>query len=51
MGLHSLGAPEVQLPLLQLSPAVQGLLSLHVVPSDAAGFEQVPVVELQVPAM
>src|SRR5215831_5124526 len=37
-------------PAWQASPVVQALLSLQVVPFGAAGFEQVPVAGLQVPA-
>jgi len=39
-----------QLPSEQASPVVQGLPSLHVVPSVAVGFEQAPDSGSQVPA-
>jgi hypothetical protein len=42
--------PAVQTALWQVSFKSQRLPSLHVVPSGAAGFEQVPVVGLHVPA-
>jgi hypothetical protein len=42
--------PPTQAPAVQASPAVQALLSLHPVPSGAAGLEQAPVAGLQVPA-
>lgn len=48
--VQTTGAPGTQLPDLQLSPVVQALLSVQVVPSFAAGFEQLPVAESQVPA-
>jgi hypothetical protein len=41
----------VQTPPWQVSVAVQALPSLHVVPLPLAGFEHMPVDELQVPAM
>ena len=50
LGAQVTGAPPVQAPAWQLSFTVQALPSLHAVPFVAAGFEQVPVVELQVPA-
>ena len=40
----------VQIPVRQVSVCVQAFPSLHAVPSGAAGFEQIPVVVLQVPA-
>ena len=48
--LQVTGVPPTQVPPLQVSPDVQALLSLQVVPSGAFGFEQVPSVGLQVPA-
>ena len=39
-----------QLPLWQVSPEVQALLSLHVLPSALFGFEHTPVVVSHVPA-
>ena len=39
-----------QLPLWQVSPEVQALLSLHVVPFALFGFEHTPVVVSHVPA-
>ena len=42
--------PGTQAPAWQASPAVQALLSLHVVPFDLVGFEHTPVAALQVPA-
>jgi len=44
------GAPLTQVPDWQLSPVVQALLSLQLVPLVAAGFEQVPETVSQVPA-
>jgi hypothetical protein len=44
------GLPPVQVPAWQVSARVQALPSLHVVPSDFAGFEQTPVVVSHVPA-
>src|SRR5690242_7749700 len=41
--------PE-QAPAWQTSPVVQAWLSLHEVPSAAAGFEHFPLAGLQVPA-
>jgi hypothetical protein len=43
------GVPLVQRPLLQVSPCVQPLPSLHVAPSAFSGFEHAPVTGLQVP--
>jgi hypothetical protein len=40
----------VQVPFWQASVWVQALPSLQVVPLDAVGFEQAPVLGLQVPA-
>jgi hypothetical protein len=45
------GFAPVQVPAWQVSAWVQALLSEHVVPSGLAGFEQVPLVGLQVPAL
>ena len=45
----AVGVP-VQMPPVQPSPSVQATPSLHAVPSGAAGFEQLPVPELHVPA-
>ncbi len=44
-------APPPHAPVVHLSPVVQVLPSLHSVPSVLVGFEQVPVVGLQVPAV
>ena len=43
-------ATPTQLPSLQASFRVQGLLSVHSVPSGFAGFEHVPFAGSQVPA-
>jgi hypothetical protein len=43
------GFPPVQTPLWQVSVRVQALPSLQLVPSALLGFEQTPVVVLQVP--
>jgi hypothetical protein len=43
------GVPA-QVPSLHVSPVVQGLPSLQLVPLGAAGFEQVPELGSQVPA-
>jgi len=40
-----------QLPPSQVSPLVQASLSLHAVPSALVGFEQTPVLGLQVPTV
>ena len=37
------GEPGWQVPVWQVSPAVQALLSVQVVPFDMKGFEQTPV--------
>jgi len=37
------GEPGWQVPVWQVSPAVQALLSVQVVPFDLEGFEQTPV--------
>src|SRR5215831_14615326 len=42
--------PPVQVPPWQVSPVVQALLSLQLVPLAAFGFEQTPVDGLHVPA-
>jgi hypothetical protein len=47
--VHTTAVP-LQTPDWQLSPEVQALPSLHVVPLGAFGFEQVPVAGLHVPA-
>ena len=39
-----------QTPFVQRSPVVQARLSLHMVPSDWFGFEQVPLDGSHVPA-
>jgi hypothetical protein len=44
------GFAPLQLPPWQVSVCVQALVSSHAVPSGLAGFEQAPVVGLQVPA-
>ena len=44
------GLPPTHEPAWQLSVLVHSLPSLHEVPSGLAGFEQVPLAELQVPA-
>ena len=44
------GVPPVQTPAWQVSPVVQALPSLHVVPSVATGFEHAPVAGSHVPA-
>jgi hypothetical protein len=45
-------APEPeQIPAWQASVVVQAFPSLHVVPLALAGFEQVPVAALHVPAL
>ena len=41
--------PPSQTPAWQVSPVVQGMPSLHVVPSAFAGFEQMPVPRSQTP--
>src|SRR2546425_10209179 len=48
--LQSGGGPPAQEPLLQASPVVQALPSLHVLPLGAVGFEQAPVGGSRVPA-
>lgn len=49
VAVHDFGAPE-QVPAKQASLIVQRLSSLHAVPAGAFGFEQSPVLGLQVPA-
>jgi len=49
-GAQTTGGPLTHVPAWQLSPVVQALLSVHDVPSAAAGFEQVPEVGSQTPA-
>jgi hypothetical protein len=46
-----LGEPPVQTPDWQESTVVQALPSLQVVPFAAVGFEQAPLLELQVPTV
>jgi hypothetical protein len=48
--VQTTGLPPVQVPFWQVSVRVQALLSLHVVPLAAFGFEQTPVAGLHVPA-
>jgi hypothetical protein len=48
--VHVTGLDPVHAPPWHVSVCVHALLSLHAVPLLAAGFEQVPVIELQVPA-
>jgi hypothetical protein len=43
--------PAVHVPLWQVSDWVHALLSLHAEPFALAGFEQMPVDVLQVPAL
>lgn len=47
---HVTGVPLVQVPPSHVSPVVQVLPSLHVVPSATFTFEQVPFEGLHVPA-
>jgi hypothetical protein len=47
---HTTGLAPTQAPLWQVSLRVQALPSLQAAPFAAAGFEQVPVVALQLPA-
>jgi hypothetical protein len=47
---HATAVPP-HTPLVQTSPVVHALPSLHAVPSATAGFEQVPVLRLHVPAV
>ena len=48
--MHTTGLLPVQVPFWQLSVWVQAFPSLQVVPFAAAGFEQMPVAGLHVPA-
>jgi hypothetical protein len=48
--VHAVGAPATHAPAWQVSPVVQALLSVHVVPLGAGGFEQRPVSGSQTPA-
>jgi len=45
-----MGFAPLQAPAWQVSLCVQAFPSLHAVPFGFAGFEQVPVLGLQVPA-
>ena len=47
---HVTGLEPVQTPVWHVSVCVHALPSLHAVPFEARGFEQVPVTGLQVPA-
>jgi hypothetical protein len=49
--LHTVAAPPTQVPLWQVSPFVHALPSLHAVPSDLGGFEQMPLVVSQMPTL
>jgi hypothetical protein len=51
LAVHVFGLPAVQPPAWQVSDTVQGLPSLQASPFAFAGFEQVPVVVLQMPAV
>lgn len=48
--MHVIGFEPTHVPLWHASFCVQTLLSLHVVPLAAAGFEHVPLDGLHVPA-
>ena len=48
--VHTVCVPPVHEPAWQVSPLVQALLSLQVVPSGIVGFVQLPVAESQLPA-
>jgi hypothetical protein len=48
--VHTVAVPGVHVPAWQLSPVVQALLSVQVVPFVAFGFEQTPVPVSQTPA-
>ena len=50
LAVHVTGLEPVQTPVWHVSVCVQALPSLHSVPFDAFGFEQVPVAGLHVPA-
>jgi hypothetical protein len=49
--LQLIAAPPPQVPFWHVSPVVHMLASLHGVPGVLTGFEHVPVVGLQVPAL
>jgi hypothetical protein len=49
--VHVTGLEPVQVPFWQASVWVHALPSLQVVPLDAVGFEQAPVLGLHVPAV
>ena len=51
LAVQAMVAPPVQTPALQESPVVQASPSLQAAPSALAGFEHIPVVESQVPAV
>ena len=51
LAVHVTGFEPVQTPVWHVSVCVHALPSLHVLPSGLAGFEQVPVAGLQVPAL
>jgi hypothetical protein len=48
--VQTTGLVPVHVPALQVSVWVQAFPSLQVLPSGLTGFEQMPVVESQVPA-
>jgi hypothetical protein len=48
--VHTTGFAPVHVPAWHESACVHALLSVHVVPSDAFGLLQTPVVVLQIPA-
>jgi hypothetical protein len=48
--VHTVAVPGVHVPAWQLSPVVQALLSVQLVPFVAIGFEQKPVPVSQTPA-
>ena len=50
LAVHVTGFKPVHVPFWQASVCVHALPSLHVVPFDAVGFEQAPVLGLHVPA-
>jgi hypothetical protein len=50
LAVHVTGLAPVQVPLWHVSVSVHALPSLQVVPFDAVGLEQVPLLGLQVPA-
>jgi hypothetical protein len=49
--VQAFAAPPVQMPTRHASPAVQAFPSLQVLPSVLTGFEHIPVVASQVPAL